>query len=80
MIIYARYLNADRKVCTSFVGMIAVTDGTAKSILNALREVCERERLDIGKLVAFGSDGAAVMIGSRGGVATLLKEMAPASH
>ena len=78
VIIYARYLNADRKVCTSFVGMIAVTDGTAKSILNALREVCEQERLDIGnKLVAFGSDGAAVMIGSRGGVATLLKEMAP---
>ena len=78
VIVYARYLNSDRKVCTSFVGMIEISDGTAKTILNALKRLCERENLDMAnKLAAFGSDGAAVMIGSRGGVATLLKETTP---
>ena len=40
--------------------------------------MCDQEHLDIdNKLVAFGSDGAAVMIGARRGVATLLKQTCP---
>ena len=75
---YARYLGSDRKVCTSFIGMMEVADGTAKTIVAALQLLCDREHLDVGnKLVAFGSDGAAVMIGARSGVATLIKEMCP---
>ena len=54
--------------------MSEVLDGSAKTIVGVLRQLCGRERLDIyHKLVAFGSDGAAVMTGARGGVAALLK-------
>ena len=78
VIIYARYLGRDRKVCTSFLGMMEVSDGTAKSILTAIEKLCEQNNLDLkNKLIAFGSDGAAVMIGSHGGVATLLKQKWP---
>ena len=81
VIIYARYIGTDRKVCTAFIGMMEVSDGTAKTILAALQKLCEKENLDIeNKLVAFGSDGAAIMIGSRGGVATLLKQKCPISN
>ena len=65
-------------MCICFVGMLEISDGTAKTILNALKRLCERENVDMpNKLAAFGSDRAAVMIGSRGGVATLLKETTP---
>ena len=78
VIIYARYLGRDRKVCTSFIGMIEVADGASRTILVALQLLCDREHLDIqNKLVAFGSDRAAVMIGARSGVATLLKHICP---
>lgn len=30
VIIYARYLGSDRKVCTSFIGMMEVSIGTAR--------------------------------------------------
>ena len=66
VIIYARYLNSNRGVCTAFIGLMEVSDGTAKTILAALQNLCEQQHLDIeNKLVAFGSDGAAVMIGAR---------------
>ena len=77
VIIYARFLGSDR-MCTSFIGTMEVADGTAKTILAALQLLCDREHLDVrNKLVAFGSDGAAVMIGARSSVATLIKEMCP---
>ena len=58
--------------------MIEVADGTARTILVALQLLCDREHLDIqNKLVAFGSDGAAVMIAAHSGVATLLKHICP---
>ena len=78
VIIYSRYVGRDSKVSTSFIGMVEVTDGCATSILAAIQQLCDREHLDIDhKLVAFGSDGAAVMIGVRGGVAALLKQTSP---
>ena len=78
LIIYARYLGSDRKVHTSFLGIIEIPDGCAQTILSAIRELCEKYELDLsGKLVAFGSDGAAVMIGCRSGVSTLLKQISP---
>lgn len=78
LIVYARYLDKDRKVRTSFTGMLEVPDGCATTILAAIQQLCEQEGLDLdNKLAAFGSDGAAVMTGSRRGVATLLKNKSP---
>ena len=78
VIIYACYLGKDRKVQTSSISMMKVTDGRAITILAAIHQLCQHENIDLDhKLVAFGSDGAAVMIGVRGGVAALLKEVTP---
>ena len=38
----------------------------------------ELDSLSLDRMVGFGSDGAAVMIGSKAGVAKLLKEMVSA--
>ena len=78
LIMYARYLGPDKNICTSFIGMMEIKDGCAKTILSAIHELCEQKDLDIDrKLVAFGSDGAAVMIGVHNGVAALLKQRSP---
>ena len=69
VIIFARYLGIDRKLCTAFIGMMDVSDGTAKSIVAALQK---QELIDIdNKLVTIGSDGT-ITIGARGEVATPL--------
>lgn len=78
LIVYAHYLGSDRQVHTAFIGMVEVPDGCAKTLFDALNRLCEDESLDIkNKLVAFGSDGAAVMIGARSGVATIFKQNSP---
>ena len=75
LIMYARYLGPDKNICTSFIGMMEIKDGCA---LSAIHELCKQKDLDIDrKLVAFGSDGAAVMIGVHNGVAALLKQRSP---
>ena len=78
LIVYARYLSSDRHIRTSFIGLLEVPDGTASTIFSALQKLCEEEGFDIdSKLVAFGSDGAAVTIGRHSGVVTLLKQTSP---
>ena len=78
VILYARYLGKDRKVQTSFIAMEEVADGRADTIMRVLKKVCNDHHLDIErKLVAFGSDGAAVMIGQHGGVAAQPKQLSP---
>lgn len=57
---------------------MSILDGGAQNILRAIEQECHTHNLNIaGKLVAFGSGGAAVMIGSRGGHSSLLKQTAP---
>ena len=79
-----RYLDIDRKTCSSFLGTIEIPDGCAQTRwmcsdhLSAIRELCEKYKLDLAvKLIAFGSDGAAVTIGCRNGVSALLKQISP---
>lgn len=51
-------------------------DGKAVTITDKLKEVCKDANLQIkDKLIAFGSDGASVMVGRKGGVAALLKQV-----
>ena len=78
VIFYARFLDKQRKVRTAFIGMVEVADGCAATIMGVLTKLCEDNELDLEhKLVAFGSDGASVMIGRRNGVSALLKQIAP---
>lgn len=78
VIVYAHYLGKDSKVQTSFIAMEEVADCRADTIMRVLKKVCNDNHLDIErKLVAFGSDRAAVMIAQHGGVAAQLKQLAP---
>jgi hypothetical protein len=74
VIVYARFLDKQRKVRTAFIGIVEVADGCAATIMGVLTKLCEDNQLDLEhKLVAFGSDGAS----RRNGVSALLKQIAP---
>ena len=47
VIIYARYFDSDRKIQTASIGMSEVPDGSAKTIVGVLRQLCDREKHDI---------------------------------
>ena len=71
-------LDDKRNIHTAFLDLCEVPDGCAHTIFSALLALCDQESLDIEhKIAAFRSDGAAVMIGARGGVTTLLKQKSP---
>ena len=75
VIVFARFLGEGRKVRTAFIGMIGVTDVCASTIMGVIINICEDNQLDLEhKLVAFGIDGASVMIDRRNGVSALLKQ------
>lgn len=77
LVIYARYIT-DSAVQTRFLGMLNIPDGTALTIVEAGTKFCDDWNLDINqKLCGLGSDGASVMLGRLGGVATLLKARVP---
>ena len=81
-IVFLRHA-CDGTVYTEFVAVVGVVTSDAKSITDAILHTLA-ERLEVDevsirqKLVGFGSDGAAVMLGRRGGVVTQLKELSPA--
>ena len=77
LIVYGRYI-LDGTVQTRFLQMVQIPDGTAVTIVEAVMKFCDDWNLEIKrKLCGLGSDGASVMLGSRGGVATLLKQKVP---
>jgi hypothetical protein len=57
---------------TRFAGVIELPDGKAVTIVNALLKFCRERKIPPEKLVGFGSDGASVMTGKKGGVHKLL--------
>ena len=58
--------------------MVGIPDGCAISIMDVLQKLREDNQLDLErKLVAFGSDRPAVMVGRHNGVSALLKQMVP---
>lgn len=80
-IIYIRH-SCDGTINMDFVALAGVTTANAVSIYNAtlhaLRERMEMSEAEVSrKLVGFGSDGAAVMLGKTGGVAALMKQLNP---
>lgn len=78
VVIYVRYLDQQRQIRTAFVGTVEACNGEANTIKNILTEFCLDNNLDLEhKFVAFGSDGAPVMIGRHNGVAALLKRVVP---
>ena len=57
--------------------MVDIDDGKASTITQSLLSVLRRCEIPVTSVFGFGSDGAAVMVGRRSGVATQLKEHNP---
>jgi hypothetical protein len=77
-IVYCRYAVRG-KVHTQFLGVQSVPKADASGIAHAIDSVA-RQRLDINwkdRLVALGTDGAAVMLGKNNGVVAKMKEENP---
>lgn len=75
-IVYIRYVSKTGPKVT-FLGCMQVSKADAKGIFNAIVRACELNGICwqsiVTKLVALGCDGASVMLGSKGGVAALMK-------
>lgn len=76
LIIYIRYI-CDSKSKTVFARLISIPDGKADTIKSAICKFLEDNRIPLKNMVAFGSDGAAVMVGNKNGVAAQLRSEVP---
>ena len=76
LVVYVRYIK-NGKTVTRFLKIQDLFDGTAVTIETALLEILSKLQIPLEKVAAFGSDGAAVMVGRRNGVATKLKDRIP---
>ena len=67
LIMYVRYLK-DGKNRTSFGGTVTIANGRADTIKDSILQFLAVYQLPLQKMYAFGSDGAAVMVGRKNGV------------
>ncbi|GAQ86708.1 hypothetical protein KFL_003060070 [Klebsormidium nitens] len=71
MIAYVVFMKG-ATVVVRFVELVQVAATTAVSLKASIMELLNRRGWDVLKMMGFGSDGAAVMVGVHGGVSTLL--------
>ena len=76
LVLVCRYSTCSG-IKTSFLQITDIPNGTADTIEAALLRVLSGNGVDISRLRRFGTDGAAVMTGSRNGVATKLRSHSP---
>ena len=80
LILYIKYCTADDCCLTSktvFAGIIPLARCDSNSIFEEIKKFYTANDIDIRKMVMFTSDGAAVMLGKRNGVAKLLQNFIP---
>ncbi|KAJ8300227.1 hypothetical protein KUTeg_021746 [Tegillarca granosa] len=80
LILYCRIINPDTFIAsTHFVGNVTVEGSscTAEVLFNYIINFLSEKKIDISKVIGFGSDGAYVMTGCKSGVATRFREKCP---
>ena len=75
--ICTRYIDPDGDVKTAFMTDTELPTGTANVITNTVVDKLKEQNLDVNYLSGFASDGAAVFLGNKSGVAKQLKDMNP---
>ena len=77
LVVYGGYV-AEGGIKTSFLCIVELHDGRAITISDTVMKLCGDLQLDVlHRLCGLGSDGASVMLGTRGGVSRLLKDKIP---
>ena len=77
LIMYLQYVDHGGNVKVTFLKDADVQDGTAQTIVDAAKTVLNEMDITITKIIALGSDGAAVMTGRHNGVGVKLKRECP---
>ena len=80
LILYIKYCTADGcrlLTKTVFAGIMPLSSCNSQSILEEIKKFYTTDDIDIQNMVMFTSDGAAVMLGKRNGVAKLLQNSVP---
>ena len=81
LIVYIRVLESDVlgyvEPHTYFLGIESLERANADSIFSKVVQMLDCKGIDISKLCSVSTDGASVMVGSRSGVVTKLKEEVP---
>lgn len=83
LITFVQYFDQESgNVHTSYLScqdiLEKASSANAQTISNLLVDTVQSSGLDIKKMTGFSSDGAAVMVGKKGGVAALLRSKSPA--
>ncbi|XP_033755692.1 zinc finger protein 862-like [Pecten maximus] len=77
---FVRYVNATGIPCTEFIDIVPVKSANAEGVLDGILTGLEKVGISNDelktKLVSCNFDGAAVMLGKKGGVAVKLEQMA----
>ena len=72
-----RYVNKEGKTNTCFLKIHDLFDEKAVTIEASRLDIFSKVQIPLKQIGAFGSDGAAVMVGHINGVATILKDRIP---
>lgn len=76
LVIYFKLL-VDGVPVVQFGTNCEVTDGKAKTIVTAVRKYLACMGINMERIIGMGTDGAAVMVGNKNGVTTVLKRLNP---
>ena len=74
LLIYAKTISSDFDIETHFLDNLQISDGTAKTIYQSVKNALQERNISLNKVLAVGSDGASVMTGRKNGFVALLKK------
>ena len=78
MAVVAKFFNEEEeKIATEFLGLINVLETTGSSLFESLKTVLQKFDLPIPRMLGYGSDGAANMIGQNNSVWSRVKAESP---
>ena len=77
MVIYVMYLTPEAKVCTAFLTINELPDGTAETVEKNLTAYLESKDMPLSRMVGFGTNSASVMTGRHNEVPARLKCLQP---
>ena len=71
------YSTAEKKIATSFVGMVAVIKASSEQIFQSMKLCLEKSGLRVSDCIGFASDVAAAMIGQHDSVWSRIVKESP---
>ena len=74
LLIYAKTISSDFDIETHFLDNLQISDGTAKTTYQSVKNAFQERNISLSKALAVGSDVASVMTGRKNGFVALLQK------